>query len=306
MTKKPSTAVGAMSPDDTRLVKKRVLGNNRQSSTLQSHNEKYKKGWHYCLLKEDLLPATNPLTGFKQATAKLIFYAENTDSLNMVEISDTDFDIEITNRSTTQQASAGDLILARFIVREWAPIWQSGGGTLRHGIVRSNDGCGYYTVELGRWTGNLNTSGSGSIGSDSSGIDRNCDVCYDVHDAGTSECGITLSYPACPVTGIGEYVRAYHRASALVPLVVGSACMLTGQGGDDPSSSTGSEGAIEDVWHIVDGLQEHTVQYIETWSCCDGPGESGEETLLTRQPIIFAAKVCDVIQCGSCTVPSSG
>lgn len=305
MTKKPSTAVGAMSPDDTRLVKKRVLGNNRSANKLPQHLGMYDKGWHYCLLKEDLLPATNPLTGYKQATAKLIFYAENSDSLSMVEINDTDFDIEITNRSTTQQASAGDLILTRFVVREWCPIWQSSGSALRHGIVRSSDGCGYYTVELGTWSGNLNTSGTG-IGSDSSGIDRNCDICYDVVNEGTADCAVTLSYPSCPVTGIGEYVRAYHRASVLVPLVVGSACMLTGQGGDDPSSSTDSSGAIEDVWHILDGLQEHTVQYKDTESCCTGEGETGVYTILTRTPIIFAAKVCAPINCGSCSTTSSG
>lgn len=302
MTKKPATAIGACIPEEMRLIKKRVLGNNRNTS-LPSHNGKFRQGWHYCILKEDLAAASNPLTGYTQATAKLIFYQENNSSLDMVEIADTTHDIEITNRSTTSSASAGDIMLVRFILREWAPIWQSAGGSLRHGIVRSNDGCGYYTVELGVWSGNLNSAGSG-IGSDSSGIDRNCDVCYDVHDAGTSACGITISYPTCPVTGIGEYVRAYHRASVLVPLVIGSACMLTGQGGDDPSSSTDSSGATEDVWHIVDGLQEHTVQYIEEWDCCDGEGETNIETLLTRQPIIFAAKVCPPINCGSCAIPS--
>lgn len=302
--KKLTAAIGAMSPDDTRLVKKRVLGNNRETARLQAYTDKYRKGWHYCILKEDLTPASNPLTGYTQAAAKLVFYPENSDSLDMVEISDTDFDIDITNRSTTYSASAGDFLLTRFIVREWAPIWQNSGGSLRHGIVRSNDGCGYYTIELGTWSGNLNTSGVG-IGSDSSGIDRNCDVCYDVVNEGTADCGITLSYPTCPVTGIGEYVRAYHRASAIVPLVIGSACMLTGQGGADPSSSTDSSGATEEVWHILDGLQTHTVQYIHEESCCTGEGETGVYTILTKTPVIFPAKVCEPISCGSCSVPSA-
>jgi len=303
MTKKPSTAIGAFFPDDARTIKKRVLGNNRNANYLQAHEGVFDKGWHYVILQEDLAKASNPLTGYTQAQAKIIFYLEGDSSLDMTQPA-VDA-ITITNRSPVSSAKAGDVLLVRFIIREWSPIWQSGGGTLRHGIVVSNDGCGYYTVELGTWSGNLNTSGVG-IGSDSSGIDRNCDVCYDVTDEGTSDCAIVLSYPTCPVTGDGEYVRAYHRASALVPLVTGSAVMLTGQGGDDPSSTTDSSGATEDVWHIVDGLQEHTVQYIEEWSCCDAEGESGEETLLTRTPIIFAAKVCSPITCGTCEVPSSG
>ena len=307
MTKKPSTSIGAFFPDDARLIKKRVLGNNRDTR-LPSHYGDLTIGWHYVILQGDLAPASNPLTGYTQAQAKIIFYLENNSSLDMVQPA-TDA-ITITNRSPTSSASTGDVLLVKFIIREWAPIWQSGSGSLRHGIVRSNDGCGYYTIELGTWSGNLNTSGVG-IGSDtsdssSSGIDRNCDVCYDVVGEGTDACGITLSYPVCPVTGIGEYVRAYHRASALVPLVTGSAVMLTGQGGAESSSTSDSSGAIEEVWHILDGLQEHTVQYIEVWDCCDGVDESQIETLISRQPIIFAAKVCTPISCGTCGVGSSG
>ncbi len=302
MTKKPSTAIGAMSPDDTRLVKRRVLGNNRSLPNLQSYDDQYKKGWHYVILLEDLDIASNPLTGYTQAQAKVIFYVENTVTLDMVE---TTKEITITNRSPRYSASAGDIVLTRYIIKEYTPIWASGGGTLRHGIVRSVDGCGYYTIELGTWSGNRNTSGEG-IGSDSSGIDRNCNICYDIVNAGTEDCAITLSYPACPVTGIGEFVTAYHRASALVPLVVGSAVMLTGQGGDDPSSSTGSSGANDNVWQIVDGLQTHTVQYIHEESCCTGTDETGVYTILTKTPIIFAAKVCEPLQCGSCATESSG
>jgi hypothetical protein len=306
MTKKPSTAIGAMSPDDTRLVKKRVLGNHRTASGLQKHTDRFLKGWHYCILLNDLDVATDPLTGYTQAQAKIIFYLEGDVSLDMVE-ADVD-PITITNRSLSNSLATGDVLLTKFIIKEWAPIWSSGGGTLRHGIVSANLGCGYYTIQLGRFTGDLNSSGVGlGASSDSSGFDRNCDVCYDVVGEGTDECGITLSYPACPVTGNGTFVTAYHRASALVPLVLGSAVMLTGSGNEDEasSSSTDSSGSSSSVWHIVDGLQEHTVQYLEEWSCCDGEDESQEETLLTRTPVIFPAKVCEPIQCGTCAVPSS-
>jgi hypothetical protein len=81
--------------------------------------------------------------------------------------------------------------------------------------------------------------------------------------------------------------------------------MLTGEGGDDPSSSTGSAGTNTDVWHIVDGLQEHIVQYIEDWDCCNGDGESQIETLISRTPVIFAGTVCTPITCGTCVVDTS-
>jgi len=303
MTKKPTTAIGGMSPDDTRLVKKRVLGNNRKSSVLPSHQERFKQEWHYCILLEDLEPASNPLTGYTQAEAKIIFYLKGDVSLDMIEVEEN---ITITNRSLTNSASIGDVLLSKFIIKEWAPVWSSGGGTLRHGIVRADLGCGYYTVELGSFTGELNSSGVGlGSSSDSSGFDRNCNVCYDVVGAGTEDCGITLSYPVCPVTGNGTLVTAYHRASVLVPLVIGSACMLAGRGSEETSSGNDSSGSSSSVWHIVDGLQEHTVQYKITDSCCDGEGETGVYTVLTKTPIIFAAKVCEPIQCGTCAIPSS-
>jgi hypothetical protein len=149
MTKKPSTSIGAMSPDDTREVKKRVLGNNRQSSQLPSHTGTHDLGWHYCILLEDLAPATNPLTGYTQAEANIIFYAPNVSSLDMTEITNPDKKIVVTNRSISSSATAGDAILVRWINREWAPSISAGGVKLFHGIIVSpcDPVCSTYRVQ---------------------------------------------------------------------------------------------------------------------------------------------------------------
>ena len=148
MTKKPSVAIGAMSPDDTREVKKRVLGNNRQSSLLPSHLGGHDLGWHYCILLEDLAAATDPLTGYTQAEANIMFYAPNVNSLDMTEITDPSRKIVVTNRSISGSASVGDAILVRWINREWAPSL-SGGVKLFHGIIVSpcDPVCSTYRVQ---------------------------------------------------------------------------------------------------------------------------------------------------------------
>lgn len=300
-----SIPVGMYTPADAREIKRRVLGRNRKGTALPRHTDVLKLSWHYVYLKADLPAATNPLTGFTQAEAAICMYVEGQDTLNMEEITNAALRITITNRSVLSGASAGDFILVRWHLREWMPIWMSSSAAFRHGIVSADLGCGYYTVELALWTGNLDTAGSG-IGSSgtSSGIDHNCDICTDTTSSGTDGCGgISLSYPPLQVTGTGTTVTAYHRASALVPLKVGTACYLTGNGTDDPSST--SAGSPPSIWQIVDGLQEHTVQYIEEWDCCDGVGESNVETLISKTPIIFAAKVCTPIACGSCATTSS-
>ncbi len=303
-----SIAMGAATPSEMREIKRFVFGKNRKGTGLPKHKDRLKLGWHYVYLKADLPAASNPLTGYTQAAAAICMYVDGQDTLDMEEITNTDLRITITNRSTTTGASSGDFILVRWNLREWMPVWISSASAFRHGIVTANLGCGYYTIELALWTGDLNTSGSG-IGSDtSSGIDSNCDVCYDITGYGTADCAITLSYPPLQVTGTGVFVTAYHRASALVPLRLGTACYLTGSGTDEASSSGTSSGSETppSIWQIVDGLQEHTVQYINEEDCCDGEGETGTYTILTKTPIIFAAKVCAPIPCGSCSTPSSG
>lgn len=300
--------IGAFTPADARDIKRKVLNTDKVIPKPFMYPEKDKLGWHYGILKETLLPATNPLTGYTQAQFAVLMYVTGRDTLDMEEVEGEHLYYTLTNRSPFISGEVGDVVLVRWVVKEWVPIWAAG-STLRYGIVSASHGCGHYTVELGVWSGDIDTAGVG-IGSDtSSGLpDINCDVCWDKTGEGTSECAITISYPPCPVTGTGEFVEAHHNASALVPLKVGTACVLTGGSSNSASSSsstTASSSASTAPWKIVDGLQEHIVEYKEVWDCCDGPGESGEETLISRTPVIFAGKECDPLDCGTCVVESS-
>lgn len=302
--------LGGFDPADSREIKRRVLGSGatlRNGAGLPSHTDRFRVGWHYVILKEDLPVATNPLTGFSQASANICMYVSGTDSLNMQEITNLSDRITITNRSTSSSARSGDFILVKWNLKEWMPVWMSSTSVFRHGIVSENLGCGYYTVQMAVWVGSLDNVSAYTGSAVSSGDDTNCDVCYDVSGRGTDSCGITLHYPPLQVAGTGEVVTAYHRASSMVPLKIGTACYMAGNGSEDntPSSSSSGSSSPPTIWQIVDGLQEHVVQYIEEWDCCDGAGESGIETLLYRTPIVFAARVCETIQCGTCSVPSS-
>lgn len=172
--------------------------------------------------------------------------------------------------------------------------WQfHGGGTgLTHGIVTADLGCGRYTIEKAEWSGDDTTDGIG-LGS-GSGI-GDCDVCYDVTGEGTSACAITLTTPPLQVTGLGVYVRGHDYASTLIPLVVGTGCLIANLGDQDLDGTA--------IWQIVRGFQHHVVEYKERWDCCapDGP-----ETLLGRTPVILIGKECDEISCGACPGSGSG
>jgi hypothetical protein len=117
MTKKSSTAIGAFLPDEARTIKRRVLGNNRQANVHTSHTGTYDLGWHHCILLEDLSPATNPLTCYTQAEASIIFYEPNVNSLDMRKVAaDT---CVITNRSPYISFMEGDVVLVRWVNKEW-------------------------------------------------------------------------------------------------------------------------------------------------------------------------------------------
>lgn len=174
--------------------------------------------------------------------------------------------------------------------------WQYQGGNLsvQHGIISAQLGCGYYTVEKARWTGNRETAGVG-LGS-GSGI-TDCDPCYDVTGEGTSACAITLTYPPLQVTGTGVYVTAHSHAWKLIPLVIGQGCLIVNLGDRDNNGS----GADTPIWQILAGMPNHTVQYKERWDCCE---PDGPETLLGRTPVILIGKECAEITCDAC--PGSG
>lgn len=187
-------------------------------------------------------------------------------------------------------------------VSRWGFCVRTPGLGIRHGIVTEILGCGYYTIELGIWTGNRAEAGI-DIGSGSGAGD--CSPCFDVTGEGTSDCGITLTTPPCQVTGIGEYVTAYDDASGTIPLVVGTSCKLIDMGDKDaePSGSGSGSSSGEKIWQILRGRMNHIVEYVEERSCC---GPNGPETLLIRIPKILIGFSCDPISCGECPDLGSG
>ena len=172
---------------------------------------------------------------------------------------------------------------------------RGGGGTrIHHGIVTANLGCGYYTIERANWSGVMSSAGYGGIGVDYwDGSDMNCDVCYDITGEGTDQCGITLSYPPTQLTGTGEFITARDCASPLIPLVIGSDCLITNLGDNDVDSYGTA------IWQVVRGLHMHVVEYKETWDCCL-TSTPPTETLISRTPVILIGRECAAISCGTC------
>lgn len=184
------------------------------------------------------------------------------------------------------------------------------------GIVDTVQGCGMYVIELGVM---CNQESSASISVSGSLSDPTpCDPCDNVISESTENCGIELFYPPNRVTGTGVFVTAYHPASVLVPLVVGSDCIvakvsntaMSGSGssasnivdpcGSESTSISGSD-PVEEVWGVMSGTQEHIVQYKERGECCP---TTGEWVTTHKTPIILIGKECDEITCDEC--PTSG
>lgn len=166
----------------------------------------------------------------------------------------------------------------------------SGGGI--HGIVSESHSKGYYTVELAEWAGvtpdceitECSPCGQ-ATGSQSTSADDSC-------------ADIVLPDFDQQLVGTGVFVLAYHRASVLVPLQVGSDCLMMDLGDSNSTGSVSgsSGGGDEPVYQIIDGFQAHTVQYVDTYGCCG----TGEDVLISRKAIIFAALECDVAICDPC------
>lgn len=174
------------------------------------------------------------------------------------------------------------------------------GSTAVHGIVHDDLGCGYYIVELAEWAGQTPTGGSGSGTGSQDGLP--CDVCPTGSGTGgllgNPDCGdATIPIFENQVTGIEVYVLAYDPASTIVPLDLGSDCLMMSTGATNLANGSGSGTGFtstdeEPVFQIVRGHQTHTVQYIENEICCDG-----EIIATDRKALIFAAKICENMFC---------
>lgn len=197
-----------------------------------------------------------------------------------------------------------------------AAILQVGGGggespNIMHGIVHASLGCGYYEVEIATWNG-VSPSGSGS--GSNSGTDG-CDICEAIGattsgSASISDCEEEAELPVFEeseasdhiverqTTGTGVIVLAFHAGSRFVPLAQWSDCLMVDLGDENDTvsdSDSDSSVATEPVYQILSGHQEHVIQYKEEWGCCNGTWK-----IISRTPIIFAAKVCAEETCADC------
>lgn len=186
-------------------------------------------------------------------------------------------------------------------VVENAVIGRFDGGTaLIPGIVRSMRTCnpGYYTVQLADWNASW-------VNYDPE--DPNPCPTYTVTGEGTTACAITINQPSLQVTGRVDgaaaqiTVLAYDCQSTVVPLKMDTMVLLKNLG-HTVVIGEGEEAVTTPVWQIVRGRQVEAVYYEDTYDCCDGEGESGVETLISRVPSVLVGFRLPEITCGSCEV----
>lgn len=172
-----------------------------------------------------------------------------------------------------------------------------GGGDLQAGIVTAARTCnpGYYTVQLADWSGTYNN-------------ETNTAECptYTVTGSGTTACAIEIIEPPLHVTGRVDdednpiTVLAYDCQSTVVPLKLNKMVLLRNLG-HTVTVGTGEEAVVTPVWQIVRGRQVDDVYYEDEYDCCDGEGETGVETLISRVPSILVGFRLPPITCGTCT-----
>ena len=213
------------------------------------------------------------------------------------------------------ESGTGFLVMHQPVNGVGAVVQVGGGGgeppNIMHGIVHASLGCGYYEVEIATWNG-VSPSGSGS--GSNSGTDG-CDICEAIGattsgSASISDCEEEAELPVFEeseasdhiverqTTGTGVIVLAFHAGSRFVPLAQWSDCLMVDLGDEnDTVSDSDSDSSVttEPVYQILSGHQEHVIQYKEEWGCCNGTWK-----IISRIPIIFAAKVCAEETCADC------
>lgn len=135
-----SNPLGGFSLEDARLIHERVLGGKfAQKPADIARLQTTQNNSYYVKLLSNLGVATNPTTGYTQATARIIKYRYNQDTLDMEEAGTSDASIiTVTNRYTTFSGEVDDLL---FVVRsgaEWSPMVS---GVGRTNVVSGNCGC---------------------------------------------------------------------------------------------------------------------------------------------------------------------
>jgi hypothetical protein len=173
-----------------------------------------------------------------------------------------------------------------------------GGFGLTCGIVLSKRACnpGYYTVQKAQWNGSW-------VNFDPE-AENPCPT-YTVTGSGTTACAITINEPTVQATGLvdGEdqpiTVLAYDCQSTVVPLKTGKMVWMKNMG-NTVVIGTGEDAVTTPVWQIIRGRQVDEIYYEDTYDCCDGEGESGTETLISRIPSIVIGIRLPQINCGTC------
>ena len=202
--------------------------------------------------------------------------------------------VTVLNRSEASFESGTPGFATELQTDKWYFHSLGGGGGSHWGLVVESLGCGMYTIEIGTLDGETEASGSGDV----------CDPCVGVSGAGTSACQLEIQYPTTRVAGSGIYVTAYDPTSSLIPLKLGTDCVVTRmQGSSAPASGSGSGSGASGAGWSVRGFQEHIVQYKERWDCC---APNGPPVLIGKTPIIFVGIECAEIICGECPASGSG
>jgi hypothetical protein len=256
------------------------------------------------VLDEALDAATNELIG---ATSVLATRCDWSVTLaRYVKAADDVAKVRVWNHMTAISYESEEFGYGVWQDGHWHFTKQGGGSFVSRGIVNESHGKGYYTVELAGWGGR--TPRCFESVTSITDEEQDCDPCQQMVGFSTNSlddnCGdITLpEFNAQHVELVTKaYVLAYDPASTLVPLRVGSDCLLVDLGDSNPvNDSNGMSGSSmeeEPVYQIIRGHQTHTVQYVDTYGCCG----TGEDVLISRKAIIFAAVECDVAICNPCS-----
>jgi len=122
-----TTAIGAFTPEDARFIKKKAYSGDRIDNALLPHTDRLDKPDHYVVMKEALSAVgicgvADSLENYTRADAAVLMYLDNDDSLDMEEVSAEELYLEVINRSPFFSAEVNDLVMVRWVVKEWAPI----------------------------------------------------------------------------------------------------------------------------------------------------------------------------------------
>lgn len=281
--------LGAYGVDDAREIHRRVLGQRYSQPPLdRARNQTIHNMLYYVLLTEDLATATDTLTGYTQASGRVLRYVQPMDplTLNMEESQSAEGLVTVTNRYTTFSALAGDLLLIIRNGSEWSPVNVAGSsGSQRHAKITGCLGNGYYSAELVDDPSFLlpSLTGTGTATGTGSGQYDECDPCQWVqgeNEAGTgtayvaAACG-SLSQPSrVGVTGGGTTIYCYDPRKLTLQ---SDAHIIVSDLGDTITSpetgtgtGTGTAEQSESLWMILTGNYE-LIGIPDRWyACCDG------------------------------------